>query len=127
MAKKEIKKPTSVKKSFVKKQEEKIKPIKESEMEAAIEEDIDDEGTIEDEPMVSVKEELENTINEEPSEVEEKKEEEVAVDVMNGDPSVITLVDEIHETAMNETFKENKTSRIDNTIGYSWNGMEMDW
>jgi hypothetical protein len=48
-------------------------------------------------------------------------------EAMNGDPSVISKVDEIQNEAFAETFKENKINkRVDNFIGYSWNGMEMD-
>jgi len=48
-------------------------------------------------------------------------------EVMNGDPSVISKVDEIQNEDFAETFKENKINkRVDNFIGYSWNGMEMD-
>lgn len=50
------------------------------------------------------------------------------LEVMNGDPTVVTEVDEIEEEAMAETFKENKKKRlIDNMIGYSWNGQEIDF
>ena len=68
--------------------------------------------------------------------------------VMNGDPTVVTpvveetkieqevldAVEEIVEAKVEEpvvtiakTLNENKiTNRVDNLIGYSWNGMEMD-
>lgn len=50
------------------------------------------------------------------------------IEVMNGDPTVVTTVDEIEEEAMAQTFKENKKKRtIDNVIGYSWNGTEIDY
>jgi hypothetical protein len=46
---------------------------------------------------------------------------------MNGDPTVVSPIDEIQEKAFADTFKDNKINkRIDNFIGYSWNGMEMD-
>ena len=42
---------------------------------------------------------------------------------------VKSFVEEIEEAAMNRTFKENKTKKrlIDDMIGYSWNGMEMEF
>ena len=51
------------------------------------------------------------------------------LEVMNGDPTVVTEVEEIEEKAMAETFKENKKSNriIDRTFGYSWNGQEIDF
>ena len=51
------------------------------------------------------------------------------IEVMNGDPTVVTSVDDIEEKAMAETFKENKKSNriIDRTFGYSWNGQEIDF
>lgn len=50
------------------------------------------------------------------------------LEVMNGDPTVVTTIDKIEEEAMAETFKENKKKRlIDNMIGYSWNGQEIDY
>ena len=65
---------------------------------------------------------------------------EKAIEVMNGDPSVIipsndielNKVDTIEAEAFKDTFKdfkmENKrNSRIDRTFGYSWNGVEIDF
>ena len=51
------------------------------------------------------------------------------LEVMNGDPTVVTEVEKIEEEAMAETFKENKKSNriIDRTFGYSWNGQEIDF
>lgn len=62
------------------------------------------------------------------------------VEVMNGDPSVIIpsneievnkdLTLEIERKAFRDTFKElnnNKKLKLDNSFGYSWNGMEMDY
>ena len=59
--------------------------------------------------------------------VENKATMELELDVMNGDPTVVSPIDEIQEKAFADTFKDSKINkRIDNFIGYSWNGMEMD-
>ena len=64
---------------------------------------------------------------------------EKAIETMNGDPSVIIpsneieikkdLTTEIEKKAFRDTFRElnnNKKLKLDNSFGYSWNGMEMD-
>lgn len=64
---------------------------------------------------------------------------EKAIETMNGDPSVIIpsneieikkdLTTEIEKKAFKDTFRElnnNKKLKLDNSFGYSWNGMEMD-
>ena len=53
------------------------------------------------------------------------------LEVMNGDPTVVAPKEDkilkIQMEALTATFKENKINkRVDNSIGYSWNGMEMD-
>ena len=50
------------------------------------------------------------------------------LEVMNGDPTVVTTVDEIEEEAMAETFKENKERKGNvDPFTYSWNGIEIDY
>lgn len=59
------------------------------------------------------------------------------MDLVEQDPPLETIsvetsmtnpIDEIGEEAMAETFNENKKKRlIDNMIGYSWNGQEIDY
>ena len=64
---------------------------------------------------------------------------EKTIETMNGDPSVIIpsneieikkdLTTEIEKKAFRDTFRElnnNKKLKLDNSFGYSWNGMEMD-
>ena len=64
-----------------------------------------------------VKEDFKEEVNQDPP-----------LEVMNGDTTVVTTIDKIEEEAMAETFKENKKKRlIDNMIGYSWNGQEIDY
>lgn len=69
---------------------------------------------------------------------EKQKDEEPPLEVENGDPAVLKLVEEkkkeeptIEEAAMKATFKNinnNKSSRLlDKSFGYSWNGMEIDF
>ena len=64
-----------------------------------------------------VKEDFKEEVNQDPP-----------LEVMNGDPTVVTTIDKIEEEAMAETFKENKKKRlINNMFGYSWNGQEIDY
>lgn len=55
------------------------------------------------------------------------------MEVMNGDPTVVTEKEdkilEIQKEAFKSTFKENKKSSrlLDKSFGYSWNGMEIDY
>lgn len=78
--------------------------------------------------------------NSEPEYIPTVEQVEKAIETMNGDPSVIIpsneievnkdLTLEIERKAFKDTFKElnnNKKLKLDDSFGYSWNGMEMDY
>ena len=124
-----LKKSKTEKKTTTKKVDKKETVIVPVEEEVKIEEEvleavsspIDESGNIA-EPLREKQEEVEHVEQDPPLEKIEKE-----FEVINGDPTVVTPVDEIQEEALAETFKENKINkRMDNFIGYSWNGMEMD-
>jgi hypothetical protein len=90
---------------------------------------VEEEVKIEEEVLEAVSSPIEEIVEQDPplENVENKATMELELETMNGDPTVVTPVDEIQEEALAETFKENKINkRVDNMIGYSWNGMEMD-
>lgn len=69
---------------------------------------------------------------------EKQEDEDPPLEVENGDPAVLVPVEEekkeeptIEEAAMKATFKDtnnNKSGRLlDQSFGYSWNGMEIDF
>ena len=95
----------------------------EEEVLEAVSDPIDESGNIAEPLREKQEEEVEHVEQDPPLEKE--------FEVMNGDPTVVTpKEDEILKMqmeALTATFKENKINkRIDNSIGYSWNGMEMD-
>lgn len=98
--------------------EEEVK-IEEEVLEAVLD-PIDESGNIAEPLMEKQQEEI---VEQDPPLENVKKE----FEVINGDPSVISKVDEIENEAFAETFKESKINkRGNNFIGYSWNGIEMD-
>ena len=135
------KKTTAKKKTTKKAKEKKIieevaeSIIKKEEFEEAAKEAVD-----QDPPLTNLDAEIEGVdeanLNAMRKECEVKEE----VEVMNGDPSVIIpsneievnkdLTLEIERKAFRDTFKElnnNKKLKLDESFGYSWNGMEMDY
>lgn len=123
-----LKKSKTEKKTTTKKVDKKETVIVPVEEEVKIEEEVleavsspTEEIVEQDPPLENVEKEYLDAI------VENKATMELELETMNGDPTVVTPVDEIQEEALAETFKENKINkRMDNFIGYSWNGMEMD-
>ena len=65
---------------------------------------------------------------EEISDTSEAIEKDPPLEVVNGDPSVVTPTDEIEEEAMANTFKKNNTRKLNvDPFTYSWNGQEIDY
>jgi hypothetical protein len=104
-----------------------VTPVEEVKIEEevleAVSDPIDESGNIAEPLREKQEEEVEYVEQDPPLEKE--------FEVMNGDPTVVTpKEDEILKMqmeALTATFKENKINkRVDNSIGYSWNGMEMD-
>lgn len=128
-------KKTTEKKKTTKKAKDKkiIKEVAESiinkeEFEEATKESEEDKAYVVNEPIV--------VVDQDPP----LKDLNTEVEVMNGDPSVIIpsneievnkdLTLEIERKAFKDTFKElnnNKKLKLDDSFGYSWNGMEMDY
>lgn len=121
--------------------------IKKEEFEEAAKESVD-----QDPPLTNLDAEIEGVdeanlnamrneweVKSEPEYIPTVEQVEKAIETMNGDPSVIIpsneieikkdLTTEIEKKAFRDTFRElnnNKKLKLDNSFGYSWNGMEMD-
>ena len=147
------KKTTAKKKTTKKAKEKKIieevaeSIIKKEEFEEAAKEAVD-----QDPPLTNLDAEIEGLdeanlnamrneweVKSEPEYIPTVEQVEKAIETMNGDPSVIIpsneieikkdLTTEIEKKAFRDTFRElnnNKKLKLDNSFGYSWNGMEMD-
>ena len=138
MAKKTTKKNTksATNKKVAKKVEQTIIETPNDEMEAALDEIEDGTKEIEqeedavfgeEEDFVNQDQPMIETISE-PSYTPTEKEINQAIEVLNGDPSVVLPIDKIEEEAMAETFKENKPRKMNgDPFTYSWNGQEIDY
>lgn len=145
--KKNTKKSTSraTKKEVAKKVEQTLIETPNDEMEAALDEieegakEIEqEEDAVFREKEASLMQEIEDFVDQDPPMIETisepsytptEKEINQVIEVMNGDPGVVSPIDKIEEEAMAETFKDNNKNKklINNMIGYSWNGMEIDY
>lgn len=147
-------KKTTAKKKTTKKAKDKkiIKEVAESIINKEEFEEAAKEAVDQDPPLTNLDAEIEGVdeanlnamrneweVKSEPEYIPTVEQVEKAIETMNGDPSVIIpsneieikkdLTTEIEKKAFRDTFRElnnNKKLKLDNSFGYSWNGMEMD-
>lgn len=147
-------KKTTAKKKTTKKAKDKkiIKEVAESIINKEEFEEAAKEAVDQDPPLTNLDAEIEGVdeanlnamrneweVKSEPEYIPAVEQVEKAIETMNGDPSVIIpsneieikkdLTTEIEKKAFRDTFRElnnNKKLKLDNSFGYSWNGMEMD-